>query len=609
MVITRSQSSVAASTAAALRSTYKINKQPKSSTRSRPKILRNNNVSNTISFTDCETITRACSSSSNSSSASSISSSRSSSSSSYADSSCSSSDSSTISSSSSDSHSSTSTTISSIAKNMNKLKISNNNNSFSSVGTSSSEQSNRFPQAGAISVYKNTKSGDFLCLHGYTYQIDRRMKNKIKWKYHDQQKVEIFKSQLKNIGSNNRALPSSKIINQLVTSMKLTETQFGIVPRRCALYKSIYRARSKTIPPLPKSINFDIPAAFSTTSSDEKFIYFDHLYSKQTKRIIAFASPMQLKMLFTSKLICIDGTFSICPRQYKQLLIIQSIDQKNYDATPVLYALLNDKKARTYTILFRALKSTAKEMKMKFEPDKIISDFESGIVSTIKKELPNTAHQGCLFHLYQRLTKKLKKIGLYAYYKNNNELRLFIKKVMAIVLLKPLLIDNAYELLANQYLKLNQLKQFRVQLTKFMLYFEKQWMKLKIRKMISFYDVEFKTNNWSESYNAVLQRRAQQSHLSIWILIELLITEETAVRMKHFQLLNGKTKSINKTVRDTVFEINQKVIELNQKFEDGEIELDDCLTSMSELVGVKYDKWRKQLKKNQRRMKDDSDDD
>jgi len=79
MVITRSQSSVAASTAAALKSTCKINKQPKSSTRSRSvnktskrapspspsppnpihrsrsklskKILRNNNVSNTISFT------------------------------------------------------------------------------------------------------------------------------------------------------------------------------------------------------------------------------------------------------------------------------------------------------------------------------------------------------------------------------------------------------------------------------------------------------------------------------------------------------------------------------------------------------------------------------
>lgn len=92
-------------------------------------------------------------------------------------------------------------------------------------------------------------------------------------------------------------------------------------------------------------------------------------------------------------------------------------------------------------------------------------------------------------------------------------------------------------------------------------------------------------------------------------MIELLITEETCVRMKHFQLLNGKTKSVNTTVRDGVDEINKKIIEFNQKFEDDEIELDECLTSISALVGVKYDKWRKQRKKNKRRKKDDSGDD
>jgi hypothetical protein len=114
-------------------------------------------------------------------------------------------------------------------------------------------------------------------------------------------------------------------------------------------------------------------------------------------------------------------------------------------------------------------------------------------------QLPNTTHQGCLFHLYQRLTKKLKKFGLWAYYKTNDELHLFIKKVMAIVLLKPTVMDNAYELLVKQYLNVKKLKQFTVQLTKFMLYFQKQWMKSKIRTMISFYEVYFKTNNWSES--------------------------------------------------------------------------------------------------------------
>ncbi|CAF3527450.1 unnamed protein product [Rotaria sp. Silwood2] len=70
----------------------------------------------------------------------------------------------------------------------------------------------------------------------------------------DQQKVAIFKSQLKNIERNNRTLPSSKIIDQLVTSMELTETQLVMIPRRHALYQTIYRARSETIPSLPKSL-------------------------------------------------------------------------------------------------------------------------------------------------------------------------------------------------------------------------------------------------------------------------------------------------------------------------------------------------------------------
>ncbi|CAF3080661.1 unnamed protein product [Rotaria sp. Silwood2] len=183
---------------------------------------------------------------------------------------------------------------------------------------------------------------------------------------------------------------------------------------------------------------------------------------------------------------------------------------------------------------------------------------------------------------------------------------------MAIVLLKPSIMDNAYELLVKQYLNSRKLKQFTVQLERFMIYFQKQWMRPKIRSMISFYEVDFKTNNWSESYNAVLQRRAQQSHLSIWTLIELLITEETAVRMKHFQSLSGKTKPINKTIRNGVININQQINLLNQKLEVNDIELDDCLISLSTLVGVKYDQWRKQRKKDKRRKKDgradDSDD-
>ena len=103
--------------------------------------------------------------------------------------------------------------------------------------------------------------------------------------------------------------------------------------------------------------------------------------------------------------------------------------------------------------------------------------------------------------MFQALTKKMKTYGLWISYKNHDELHLFIKKVMAIVLLKPTLMDNAYQLLFNQFLKRKRFKPFIIELTKFMFYFKTQWMISKIRKMVTFYDVNFKTNNWSESNN------------------------------------------------------------------------------------------------------------
>ena len=78
--------------------------------------------------------------------------------------------------------------------------------------------------------------------------------------------------------------------------------------------------------------------------------------------------------------------------------------------------------------------------------------------------------------------------------------------------------------------------------------------------------------------------------------------------MKHFHTLNDKTYTANKTVRDGVLYMNQKIIEFNQQLSDNEIDLDDCLIALSALIGLKYEKWRKERKKNKKRSKDDDDD-
>lgn len=65
-------------------------------------------------------------------------------------------------------------------------------------------------------------------------------------------------------------------------------------------------------------MKFEIALTFSITSSDESFMILDHLYAKETKRILAFASPIQ----------------------YQQLLIIQTIDHEKYDVKKVFVYLV-----------------------------------------------------------------------------------------------------------------------------------------------------------------------------------------------------------------------------------------------------------------------------
>ncbi|CAF2991109.1 unnamed protein product [Rotaria socialis] len=122
---------------------------------------------------------------------------------------------------------------------------------------------------------------------------------------------------------------SSSTVSSLSSSSSSTSSTSLVTEE---LSRKVHRARSRTIPCIPGSLIFDIPDSFSFTSLGEKFIVFDHLYSNRTKKILAFASPLQLRKLFSSPLICLDGTFSIAPKCYKQLLIIQSIDAKNYEA-------------------------------------------------------------------------------------------------------------------------------------------------------------------------------------------------------------------------------------------------------------------------------------
>ncbi|CAF3533351.1 unnamed protein product [Rotaria sp. Silwood1] len=83
----------------------------------------------------------------------------------------------------------------------------------------------------------------------------------------DKQVVSQFAAQLKMETEKARTISASKLRNDLATRMNLIDTQMAALPKATAIERVLYRARSKTLPPVPKDLSFDIPPAFKTTAN------------------------------------------------------------------------------------------------------------------------------------------------------------------------------------------------------------------------------------------------------------------------------------------------------------------------------------------------------
>ncbi len=104
---------------------------------------------------------------------------------------------------------------------------------------------------------------------------------------------------------------------------------FNYIINFCLLHlgKTVYNIRLKTTPPLPHDITFDIPQQFRITSSDKNFLLYDHLYARNTKRILIFSSEFLMRKMCSTNVLSMDGTFSVAPKMFKQLYIIIAIDE------------------------------------------------------------------------------------------------------------------------------------------------------------------------------------------------------------------------------------------------------------------------------------------
>jgi hypothetical protein len=167
------------------------------------------------------------------------------------------------------------------------------------------------------------------------------------------------------------------------------------------LEPSLSRLRRETTPVLPTSSNFEIPDNYSQTLAGKHFLLNDVLI--RGKRMLTFENELQLTILFKSKHIFIDGTFSVCPPFFDQVFTIHGVHHEHsefslyslvhvykiclFEVVPCVIALLPGRSATIYKQLFQLLDEQATDLNMTFEPEVITSDFETGLIKTVKQHV------------------------------------------------------------------------------------------------------------------------------------------------------------------------------------------------------------------------------
>ncbi|KAG0424598.1 hypothetical protein HPB47_028193 [Ixodes persulcatus] len=146
--------------------------------------------------------------------------------------------------------------------------------------------------------------------------------------------------------------PPSKLLAQaLCSSSAAVRANLGSLE---TVRRDLRQQRSRLRPAEPESTaKLEVDGIWATTGGEvpQPFLIYDN-GSERRDRMLVFASSEQLRALSTSPTWYMDGTFSVCPRLFKQLYVLRCAVGES--SVACVYALLAGKSLAIYEELFSA---------------------------------------------------------------------------------------------------------------------------------------------------------------------------------------------------------------------------------------------------------------
>ena len=167
----------------------------------------------------------------------------------------------------------------------------------------------------------------------------------------------------------------------------------SIVPDYKSVRSRLYRKRSEKVPPVPKTISgIEFRGRWRKSYARARIL----IYHNVGFGVTIFATDDGMPVLSECDNILCDGTFKACPSPYYQIYVNVGFCENRF--IPLVFSFLTEKTTFHYRKLFGIIcKRVRRITGQAWVPQRIITNYETGVISALKTNFPEVAHAGCLF--------------------------------------------------------------------------------------------------------------------------------------------------------------------------------------------------------------------
>lgn len=255
--------------------------------------------------------------------------------------------------------------------------------------------------------------------------------------------IQHAKSHLRDEACRDLHGTPTQIVDKINRSNIVRQNKIGpMMGTDDAMRQIVRRVKKKntaiSYPTSPETFDFQYDGDFEDLYINGEILLIDDMLWEE-KRVSIFSNNTLFDHFCDAELLVMDATFKITPKPFKQTFIIHGNIPgfDNYFVYPLIWILMTNKDADSYTLVFESLRQIAinkgKIINAKFS----LLDFELATRKSLQLVFPWIEQNACFFHLRQIIMRSLKRLGLFDKFSRNSQFNDEIMLIIALAFFTP----------------------------------------------------------------------------------------------------------------------------------------------------------------------------